>query len=147
MKRMRLDDAFTCSPTESALAAKEPASPTKISYKMNPHLHMPKKKPPQGFIWLDSPQQPQANMTTVPIGRRQNIPVSMLGFTAERIKKNSIICEGTVMGNLHLEQRGPPLCVFLCKLACEVLLPKDLMITELADSPATLQRRIALSSM
>ena len=100
----------------------------------------------EAFIWLDSPQQPQANMTTVPIGRRQNIPVSMLGFTAERIKKNSIICEGTVMGNLHLEQRGPPLCVFLCKLACEVLLPKDLMITELADSPATLQRRIALSS-
>ena len=94
MNRMRLDDAFTCSPTESALAAKEPGVHEDVVQDETPSAHAE-----EAFIWLDSPQQPQANMTTVPIGRRQSTPVSMLGFTAERI---SIICEGTVMGNLHL---------------------------------------------
>ena len=139
MNRMRLDDAFTCSPTESALAAKEPGSSTKMSYKMNPlctcqrrsiHLaRLPAAAAGQHDNSADR-QTPEHSRVDVGIHRREDL--------------NHL--RGNGDGEPSSEQRGPPLCVFLCKLACEVLLPKDLTMTELADSPATLQRRIALSS-
>merc|ERR1712100_173765 len=82
-------------------AATLPASPVKISLKMYPHPARPSTKPmiagrPGKNRWF-SPRYPHVSITTVAIIKRQNMPELMFGFTAARIRLNSIICRGTVI--------------------------------------------------
>ena len=100
MKRMVLKEDATYL-FISPLAAVWPASPVKTSLKMYPHPLSPKMKPmiagrPGKNRWF-SPRYPHVNMQTVPIINRQNMPELMFGFTAARIRLNSVICRGTVI--------------------------------------------------
>ena len=95
MERMVLNEAFTSAFAFWPRAAHRPASPVKISFKINTQAHWPQKKPSQALKpankWCPPPKS-KGNITTVPSNQRQNVLELISGCTARRARLSSITC-------------------------------------------------------